>query len=557
MEQKQNGRILVVDDESAIRRVITRNLEKIGYDCKMAESVAEAQEILQTNSFELLLTDISMPQESGLELLRYCKSEYRQMGRLVMSGQSDMELTKEIINLGVYGYIMKPITRDMLFVTVENAKKHLALDLHMHACAMEMAERIFHKTRQLDTIMDNLTIGIALIDNEMKLLQLNSKMQEWFRQCNVRQKPLCYKILVGEHQASICEDCPIAKTLEQGVNTEIQKKLLTAHGLRDFRVVTTPILDPNNKIIAALGMYDDITERLRVEKALQQSQKLEAIGQLAAGIAHEINTPVQYIGDNLGFMLESISDLESVFRNIDNVVNAFGEDEETRQKTLADFNKAVSEADLNYLLEEIPVSLKQSLDGVDRIGQIVKAMKDYAHPGEEEKQAADINNIIETTLVVCKNAWKYVAEVETDFSESLPLIQCFAGELSQVFLNLIVNASHAIEEVTESGKKGLGLIKIRTLFIDNAIVIEIQDSGCGIPEENQENVFNHFFTTKERGKGTGQGLSVVHRVIVESHGGDISFHSDVRKGTTFTIRLPIEQDSKKDITDFYFHGIAK
>jgi two-component system, NtrC family, sensor kinase len=198
----------------------------------------------------------------------------------------------------------------------------------------------------------------------------------------------------------------------------------------------------------------------------------------------------------------------------------------------------VEAADIAYLWEEIPKTIDQSLEGVRRVEKIVRAMKDFSHPGSDEKTAVDINKILESTITVCRNEWKYVAEMETDFAPGLPLIPCFAGEVSQVFLNIIVNGAHAIGDVTEGGSKGKGKISIRTGTVENGVQIRISDTGGGIPTEIQERVFDHFFTTKALGKGTGQGLAIAHRVVIDKHQGSLFFETEKGRGTTFVIELP-------------------
>ena len=172
------------------------------------------------------------------------------------------------------------------------------------------------------------------------------------------------------------------------------------------------------------------------------------------------------------------------------------------------------------------------------MGEIAKAMKDFSHPGEEEKSSTDINKIIETTLTVCKNEWKYVAEIEKDMSVELPNVPGFPGDLSQVFLNIVVNAAHAINDVKEGGKIGMGKISIKTQLKEDCVEILIADTGGGIPENAQSRIFDPFFTTKERGKGTGQGLAIAHRIVVKKHQGNLSFETRKGDGTTFIIRLP-------------------
>ena len=274
----------------------------------------------------------------------------------------------------------------------------------------------------------------------------------------------------------------------------------------------------------------DITERKEVEEALRQAerqlllaQKLEAIGQLAAGIAHEINTPVQYIGDNAQFLSSAFQDL---LRVVEQCPTAAGD--------------GTADVDVPYLRSEIPNAIGQMQEGVDRVTKIVRAMKRFSHPGPAEKAPIDIHQAIESTVLVSRNEWKYVVDLTTEFDAEMPPVPCIAGEFNQVLLNLIVNATHAIADVVkESG--GKGAIRISTRRNGNFAEIRVSDTGGGIPEGIRSKVFDPFFTTKAVGKGTGQGLAIAHSIIVQKHRGTIRFESEIGKGTTFVIQLPLEE----------------
>jgi signal transduction histidine kinase len=190
-------------------------------------------------------------------------------------------------------------------------------------------------------------------------------------------------------------------------------------------------------------------------------------------------------------------------------------------------------------MAEVPQAIQQSLQGIGRVTTIVRAMKEFSHPGSEEKSDTDLNRAIETTITVARNEWKYVAEVVTDFDPALPLVRCLPGEINQVILNLIVNAAHAIADVVENNGKSKGTITIRTRSQGDRVEIRVSDTGTGIPETIRAKIFDPFFTTKGVGKGTGQGLAIAHSVIVDKHGGTISCETEVGKGTTFVIRLPL------------------
>ncbi len=282
----------------------------------------------------------------------------------------------------------------------------------------------------------------------------------------------------------------------------------------------------------------DVTSRKHMESLLAQAQKLESIGQLAAGIAHEINTPTQYVGDNIQFLQDAFQGLQGLLERYTEIPKALRDG--TPADELAErMREAAEKADLEYLTEEIPKAIQQSMEGVERVSKIVRAMREFSHPGTEEKTSIDINNAIESTITVARNEWKYVAEVITDFEPLLPLVPCLPGEFNQVILNMIINAVHAIADVVEPGTGEKGLIRISTRRVEKWVEIRLSDTGGGIPEAIRSRIFDPFFTTKGVGKGTGQGLAISHSVIVDKHGGTITVESEPGQGTTFIIRLPI------------------
>lgn len=286
-----------------------------------------------------------------------------------------------------------------------------------------------------------------------------------------------------------------------------------------------------------LGTWTDISqrkqaeqERDRIETELRLAQKLEAVGQLAAGIAHEINTPIQFVGDSVYFLKDAFTELNRLLVCYREVLEAH------LGQIPKEVQQAEEGADLAYLREEIPGAFERTLEGLERVAKIVRAMKEFGHTDQRQKSPADLNKALETTLVVARNEYKYVAEVKTEFGK-LPLVECLISDLNQVFLNLIVNAAHAVADAVKGTDKK-GEIRIRTYQYGEEAVIEIADTGCGIPKEIADRVFDPFFTTKEVGRGTGQGLAIA-RNVVDKHGGRITFESEVGKGTTFFVRLPI------------------
>ncbi len=283
----------------------------------------------------------------------------------------------------------------------------------------------------------------------------------------------------------------------------------------------------------------DISEKIRVENQLALSRKMEAIGELAAGIAHEINTPMQFISDNTNFIKESF---ESFSEYLTELNLKLLEDNKITIEELKEFTKQKEEAlDMNFLMEEIPEAIGQTIEGIERVTKIVKTMKEFSHPSSKEKVLTDLNKNINDTVIITKNEWKYVADVELNLDDNLPLVKCLPDEINQVLLNITVNAAQAIEEKVGKNPETKGKIVYSTFVEDNFVVIIIEDSGIGIPKENLQKIFGPFFTTKEVGRGTGQGLAIAMDIIVNKHGGVLDVESEPNKGSKFIIKLPIEE----------------
>lgn len=286
-------------------------------------------------------------------------------------------------------------------------------------------------------------------------------------------------------------------------------------------------------------LQDALTELHQTQARLLQSQKMEAIGQLAAGVAHEINTPIQYVSDNVSFLR---SGFETLLRVVDDYLGLLAEARAGAlpAERVEAAEAALKAARLDYLRRNVPDAFDESQEGLHRVSTIVTAMKKFSHPSGEDMEPVDLADLIETTIMVARNEWKYVAELETRFDDSLPRVPCFRDEISQVVLNLIVNASHAIADVVVASPGSKGRIEITTRLLDDIAEIRISDTGGGIPESIQRSVFDPFFTTKPVGKGTGQGLAMAYGTVVRKHKGRIFFETEPGQGTTFIIQLPLK-----------------
>jgi two-component system NtrC family sensor kinase len=300
----------------------------------------------------------------------------------------------------------------------------------------------------------------------------------------------------------------------------------------------SPIFGGEHTLTGYILLGSDITERKLMERRLTQAQKLESIGQLAAGIAHEINTPMQYIGDNTSFLQQSFTKLISALQKYEEILTA-AENGQLNSALIQQVKAAIHDIELDYLTGEVPLAITQTLEGIQHVVEIVRALKDFSHPGVKKKTPVNINKALLDTLTVARNEWKYVATAETEFDPDLPEVACLPGEMNQVFLNIIVNAADAIADIMGDGSQGKGKITIRTRHEDDWAEIRIADTGTGIPEEIRSRIFEPFFTTKKVGKGSGQGLAIAYDIVEVKHGGTLTFETMVGKGTTFIIRLPL------------------
>lgn len=404
----------------------------------------------------------------------------------------------------------------------------------------EMLTRLSEHAGELRSIYDSAIDAIVTVASDGAITSWNRGAEGifGFTEGDVVGRPLTGFLAETSRQPYAGELARVRATGEASAHGKLLELVGLRRGGGEFSLELTLAGWSTKKGTFYTSFMRDTSERRVLEAQLAQAQKLESIGHLAAGVAHEINTPIQYMGDNARFLEES-------FRNLDRVLTSYGtvvaaaETAGVLPEAVQNARQAAEEADLEYLHGEIPRAIQQSGEGVERVATIVKAMKEFSHPGSAEMKAIDLNHAIESTLTISRNEWKYVADTATEFDPHLPVVRCLPGEFNQVILNLVVNAAHAIADVKIRGAEK-GSITITTRRDGGWAEIRVSDTGTGIPEAVRGRIFTPFFTTKEVGRGTGQGLAIAHAVVVKKHGGTLGFETEEGKGTTFIIRLPID-----------------
>lgn len=401
----------------------------------------------------------------------------------------------------------------------------------------------------LTVLLESIDLGIVACDSNGILTLFNRKAREIHgptKECISadRWAQVCHIYQPDGRTPMRDEDTALYRAL-QGERVTNQEVVIVPPGAEPRTLLTggQRITDARGRTLGAVVGIADISDRKALETQLRHAQKLESVGQLAAGIAHEINTPAQFVGDNVFFLRDAVNELQLLIGRYREQISVL-----LRQHTTEDPQSSIagidSSIDLDFLKENIADAFRAAFDGVASISSVVSAIKEFAQPESRDMTAVDLNHSIMTTLTIARNEYSRVADIVTELSP-IPPVMCHAGDINQVFLNLIVNSAHAIADVAgETGKRGR--ICVRSRFEGGAVRIEFEDNGAGIPENIRNRVFDPFFTTKAVGKGTGAGLAIAWSVVVNKHHGLLSFTSEVGKGTTFVVQLPavVEQEAE-------------
>ena len=415
-----------------------------------------------------------------------------------------------------------------------------------------LADELEAQTKPMNAIFERSAAGILLVDEDSRVSRANPAAERMLKAEPKALRGESVVELFDEGQRLLIEE--LAAAAEEPASLGDEDMVQETTGLkRNGETFPVEVAVAGVELEGrphSIWICRDLT-RLRKEEALRadleselsQAQKLESLGTLASGIAHEINTPVQYVNDNTHFLKDAFLDLAKLTEAYRATVNSLNKSA-NRENAIAAVRRLEEAVDIAFLKDEIPVAIQQTLDGIQHISKIVNAIKSFSHPGGSEMTPTDLNDAIETTVTVTRNSWKYVAKLETRLDPNLPNVCCLPAEINQVLLNLIVNAAQAVE-MREGQQDSEGLITVESESRGDEVEIRVRDNGCGIAEEHRSSIFDPFFTTKEVGKGTGQGLSIVHGIVTNLHHGKIFFETEVGVGTTFFVRLPVSDQAAR------------
>lgn len=586
-EDGKNRRILVIDDNPAIHDDFRKILTSDGADEELNDAEAalfgeapnidlqldieidsanQGQEglekvvsaVSENRPYAMAFVDMRMPPGwDGLTTIQHLWKEDANLQVVICTAYSDNSWSDICRQLGRTDQLLilkKPFDNAevcQLTLTMTEkwnlARRDESQMEQMERTVAERTRKIAQAHRETESLLDSISSLLIGVDEFGVVYRWNASAKELF---GVSSSEAVGKLLseLDINWADLEAVNHFFNASISGATTRHTLMLVENGSPRMIGASRYPVNDNGvNRGFLCLGM--DVTKQYQIEQQLRQAQKLEAVGQLAAGVAHEINTPMQYLGDNLDFLKNKMKKLEPIVANLPKVLEAAertGCESDLVDKTRANLQTLNVESFSGHVLEAI----KDSQDGVHHVSRIVRAMKEFAHPGQEEKTPVDLNRALESTIAVSTNEWKYVADIERNFEASLPLVPAMAGELNQVFLNILVNAAHAVGDTNDGGASGKGMITISTCSKGERVEVSIADTGTGIPDDIKERIFDPFFTTKEIGKGTGQGLAIAHSVIVQNHGGTLHCESSAGRGTTFSIQLPVNHSDTETSNEF-------
>lgn len=541
-------RLLLVDpdyEEAARVIALLQRNEIESYAIKHAQGFEDAEDLLEAHEFDAVLLDLATPVGRDAAVLKNLIGLAVNTPIIVLTQTEDETAGVMAVQAGAQDFLVKSrLNSDMLRRVIRYSIDRVRFRQDVDGLAREIAHRkriadaLSDSQNRMMAINDSLFEGVLVFDESGHIALSNRAADRLLSDDDKlpsRDLDEVFRLVLDEQPVSFSAG-PFLEVIRQGAGIQDEDAVFVR---RDGTAVAVayacvPLMEKDG-VQGAILSFRDIGAFKQAQRDALQASKLASVGQLAAGIAHEINTPIQYIGDNLRFMSNAFQSLVGLLRRSEQLLSEL--DAPAAAQARAALERAREQADADYLLENIPEATRQSLEGAGQVARIVLAMKEFSHPGERAKAEVDINRSVENTVAVSRNEWKQWAQLETRLDENLPRVNCLAGEINQVLLNLVVNAAHAIEEAQRGGE---GRIVVSTRRLDeDRVEIAVEDNGIGMTDAVKEQIFDPFFTTKKVGKGTGQGLSICRDVVVAKHGGRISVDSTPGAGSRFSVILPI------------------
>jgi signal transduction histidine kinase/response regulator of citrate/malate metabolism len=563
-------KIMIVEDDPSSMAMLEAALEKFEDTVVTASTGAEALSMFEEHTPRIIISDWMMPEMSGLELCRNIRRQKSDPYTYVIltTGRDRQEDLLKAFGAGVDDYLTKPLEIREFLARLNTGRRMIELEDKHRA----LQDTLIHSRNKIQTVFDVLPEEILTVDLDLNIMAMNKALTVKLNiDFGAFHETPCY-LLVEEGDSKFYRQ-QVKAMVEACVRTGAQQFFLDRYtGNGDQEIIkertALPIKDDGGAVIQITFVSRDVTEAYqhqedmkklnsklklvtsevvykngklknalanleRTQAQMLQSEKMASIGQLAAGVAHEINNPTGFVSSNLKTLGEYQTDIDQLlsdYQALKENLNALPEGllPEESEALLKKVAATEAEVDIGYIREDTGMLIEESCEGTERIKKIVEDLKHFAHPGEEKMKATDINAGLESTLNVVNNELKYKATVVKEFGD-LPLINAYPQQLNQVFMNILVNAAQAIEKTGE--------IKIVTTKVDGKAEIRISDTGCGIAEDKLSKIFDPFFTTKDVGKGTGLGMNIAYNII-KKHAGEIRVASELGKGTTFIIQLP-------------------
>lgn len=550
MNSRNDLKILIIEDDLKSANLLKKMLFDVcdwTYEPVTSKSLQDANECLELYSFDIIFLGLNFIDSSGLIAIEeLCHKKLKSI-IIVVTSEADESRLNQALQSGVHDYLVKGQYNKFYL------KKSILYSLSLQKKEEQLTKRIVEAEKKNEKhkesenlfrlLYEALSIGVFIVNSEGVCKQINTAYENVLdastQECKEKK---WFDWIHPDYKKDIFEKW--SELLGHGKLFNTESIVVTTKG--DERNVSIGFfVFTHSGGVLYVGTIEDITHRKESSNAheclgseLQQAQKLESIGTLAAGIAHEINTPLQFVINTTTFLTKATDRLLKLIASYRSLLSSCDPGEGT-SAAIDQARILEKKAKLSFLEKEIPLSLTQAREVTDRAAKIVRAMKDFSHMGDDKMAREDINKAIESTVTISKNEWKYVSKLETKLDPNLPVVECLIGDIKQVLLNLVVNAAHAIGDVAKDGQ--LGTITVTSYYQNDSVFITVEDTGSGIAEDIRDKVFDPFFTTKKVGKGTGQGLSMSYQTIVEKHKGQLSFDTQVGKGTKFTVRLSIEQ----------------